>query len=133
MRAACLGICSVHWSEALLSPACSRKDCRCKVTAPTGGGGQPLTLNSAGGTHWHTLAHALAHTGTPTKLRIVLKPRSHIDVIGWGVQLQRRVVRKIKLERLLRSSVGTGKVEKLSVKLALEMRDVANKTCPKNR
>ena len=42
--------------------------------------------------------------------------------IGWGVQLQRRVVRKIKLERLLRSSVGTGKVEKLSVKLALEMR-----------
>ena len=42
--------------------------------------------------------------------------------IGWGLQLQRRVVRKIKLERLLRSSVGTGKVEKLAVKLALEMR-----------
>ena len=42
--------------------------------------------------------------------------------IGWGVQLQRRMVRKIKLERLLRSSVGTGKVEKLSAKLALEMK-----------
>ena len=39
--------------------------------------------------------------------------------MGWGLQLQRRVVRKIKLERLLRSSVGTSKVEKLSEKLAL--------------
>ena len=42
--------------------------------------------------------------------------------IGLGVQLQKRVVRRIKLERLLRCSVGTGKVEKLSVKLAMEMR-----------
>ena len=42
--------------------------------------------------------------------------------IGWGVQLQKRVVRRIKLERLWRSGVGTGKVEKLAVKLALEMR-----------
>ena len=41
----CRGICSVHWSEALLSPACSSKDCRCKVTAPTGG--QPYTLHTA--------------------------------------------------------------------------------------
>ena len=31
--------------------------------------------------------------------------------MGWGLQLQRRVVRKNKLERLLRSSVGTSKVE----------------------
>ena len=45
-----------------------------------------------------------------------------IKAIGWGVQLQRRVVRKIKLERLLKSGVGTGKVEKLAAKLALEMR-----------
>ena len=42
--------------------------------------------------------------------------------IGWGIQLQRRIVRKIKLERLMRSGVGTGKVEKLALKLALEMR-----------
>ena len=42
--------------------------------------------------------------------------------IGWGVQLQKRMVRRIKLERLLRSGVGTGKVEKLATKLALEMR-----------
>ena len=42
--------------------------------------------------------------------------------IGWGVQLQKRMVRKIKLERLWRSGVGTGKVEKLALKLALETR-----------
>ena len=42
--------------------------------------------------------------------------------IGWGLQLQRRMVRKIKLERLMKSGVGTGKVEKLALKLALEMR-----------
>ena len=42
--------------------------------------------------------------------------------IGWGVQLQRRVVRRNKLERLLRNRVGTNKVEKLAEKLALEMR-----------
>ena len=83
VRAACLGICSVHWSEALLSPACSRKDCRCKVTAPTGGGGQPLALNSAGGTHWHTLAHTLAHTGGThwhTNQTAHSTSTSHIDV-----------------------------------------------------
>ena len=33
------------------------------------------------------------------------------EAIGWGVQLQKRTVRMIKLERLLRSSVGTGKVD----------------------
>ena len=42
--------------------------------------------------------------------------------MGWGLQLQQRTVRKMKLERLLRSSVGTGKVEKLAVRLAKEMR-----------
>ena len=42
--------------------------------------------------------------------------------IGWGLQLQRRTVRMMKLERLMRSSVGTGKVEKLALKLAKEMR-----------
>ena len=41
---------------------------------------------------------------------------------GWGIQLQRRMVRKIKLERLMKSGVGTGKVEKLALKLALEMK-----------
>ena len=44
------------------------------------------------------------------------------EAIGWGVQLQKRTVRMIKLERLLRSSVGTGKVEKLALKLAMETR-----------
>ena len=44
------------------------------------------------------------------------------EAIGWGVQLQKRTVRMIKLERLLRSSVGTGKVEKLALKLAKETR-----------
>ena len=42
--------------------------------------------------------------------------------IGWGLQLQKRMVRKIKLERLMKSGVGTGKVEKLAEKLALQMR-----------
>ena len=42
--------------------------------------------------------------------------------IYWGIQLQRRIARKIKLERLTKSGVGTGKVEKLALKLALEMR-----------
>ena len=44
------------------------------------------------------------------------------EAIGWGIQLQKRTVRRIKLERLMKSSVGTGKVEKLAVKLAREMR-----------
>ena len=44
------------------------------------------------------------------------------EAIGWGVQLQKRTVRMIKLERLFRSSVGTGKVEKLALALAKETR-----------
>ena len=32
--------------------------------------------------------------------------------IGWGLQLQKRMVRKIKLERLIKSGVGTGKEDK---------------------
>ena len=44
------------------------------------------------------------------------------EAIGWGIQLQKRMVRMIKLERLLRSSVGTGKVEKLALNLSKEMR-----------
>ena len=44
------------------------------------------------------------------------------EAIGWGIQLQKRTVRMIKLERLLKSSVGTGKVEKLALKLAKETR-----------
>ena len=44
------------------------------------------------------------------------------EAIGWGLELTKRRVRMIKLERLLRCSVGTGKVEKLAKKLALEAR-----------
>ena len=42
--------------------------------------------------------------------------------INWGIQLSRRTVRMIKLERLLRKDVGTGKVEKLAAMLASEAR-----------
>ena len=42
--------------------------------------------------------------------------------INWGVQVNRRTVRMIKLERLLRCSVGTGKVELLAERLAMESR-----------
>ena len=42
--------------------------------------------------------------------------------INWGIQVNKRTVRMIKLERLLRCSVGTGKVEFLAEKLAMESR-----------
>ena len=42
--------------------------------------------------------------------------------INWGVQVNKRTVRMIKLERLLRCSVGTGKVEILAERLAMESR-----------
>ena len=42
--------------------------------------------------------------------------------INWGIQVNKRTVRMIKLERLLRCSVGTGKVEFLAERLAMESR-----------
>ena len=42
--------------------------------------------------------------------------------ISWGIQVNKRTVRMIKLERLLRCSVGTGKVELLAERLATESR-----------
>ena len=46
--------------------------------------------------------------------------------INWGVQVNRRTVRMIKLERLLKCSVGTGKVESLAERLAVESRGGRN-------
>ena len=40
--------------------------------------------------------------------------------INWGIQINKRTVRMIKLERLLRCDVGTGKVESLAERLAME-------------
>ena len=40
--------------------------------------------------------------------------------INWGIQINKRTVRMIKLERLLRCEVGTGKVESLAERLAME-------------
>ena len=40
--------------------------------------------------------------------------------INWGIQINKRTVRMIKLERLLRCEVGTGKVETLAERLAME-------------
>ena len=42
--------------------------------------------------------------------------------IGWGLQLTKRTLRMIKLEKLSRKEVGTGKVEKLAKRLAMEAR-----------
>ena len=44
------------------------------------------------------------------------------DAIKWGLQLTKRTVIMMKLEGLWRKDVGTGKVEKLAIKLAMEMR-----------
>ena len=42
--------------------------------------------------------------------------------MGWGIQINKRTVRMIKLERLMMCEVGTGRVEKLAEKLAVESR-----------
>ena len=42
------------------------------------------------------------------------------EAIKWGIEQNKRTVRMIKLERLLRCGVGTGKVERLGLRLAKE-------------
>ena len=42
------------------------------------------------------------------------------EAIKWGIEQNKRTVRMIKLERLWRGGVGTGKVEKLGQRLAKE-------------
>ena len=42
------------------------------------------------------------------------------EAIRWGLEQNKRTVRMIKLERLWRCGVGTGKVEKLGQRLAKE-------------
>ena len=44
------------------------------------------------------------------------------EVIGWGLQLTKRTLRMMKLEKLCRREVGTGKVEKMARRLAMEAR-----------
>ena len=44
------------------------------------------------------------------------------EAINWGIQLNRRTVRMIKLERLWKCGVGTGKAEKFGERLAREAR-----------
>ena len=42
------------------------------------------------------------------------------EALKWGLEQNKRTVRMIKLERLMRGGVGTGKVEKLGLRLAKE-------------
>ena len=44
------------------------------------------------------------------------------EAIKWGLQVNKRTVRMIKLERLWKCGVGTGKVEMLGLRLAKEAR-----------
>ena len=44
------------------------------------------------------------------------------EAIKWGLEQNKRTIRMIKLERLWKCGVGTGKVERLGVRLAEEAR-----------